>query len=1354
MKYRLFIFSLLCLIMYCANAQYSRLFTVENGLSSSLINNLYQDSRGSIWISTGYGLNKYDGAKFVKYMSEAGDSSALLSNDVYSVFEDGDNLFVLSTGGLQMYDYSSDSFRTLLHSDNRYNNKCIMKRKDGTILIGTSGYGIKTLETASDGEAHAVDFDEKYSSYNINSIVEDNDSNLWIATEYNGLICIDSNNNESCHKQICGDEINSVNICYVDSMGNVYVTSIGHGIYIYDNCNKSFKKIHSTLYPVTSIAQRGDAVLFGTDGDGIISYETASGKIGKTEVLISEIDMSSSKVHSILIDSYDNMWVGAFQKGVVFLPAKTNKFSYIGNRSTLKNSIGDKCVTSICSDNHGNLMVGTDNDGLYVLDSNYNRLSHLSPRSMSSNAPHTVMCMYRDSKDRVWIGSYLEGLSYLEGETFNYISFEKYGFRDADRIYSIVEDDDERLWIGTMGSGLYYIDLNLPTKVNDILYTEGRPLKINEGINQWISTLFYATSGRLYVGTVDGVRCLDLKAGCYITSTPVLAGNIVNSINQDTCGNIWIGTIDGIKVFDSNLSSPLCSYSTGDGLPSNNIASIANDTSGNIWVSTNLGIARFDSAAGKFIPFRNSDGLYNNEFSRGASHTCDSNIYFGGTSGIVYFCPNDIRTESSACHIRITGFYLNGKAVNAETKSGRYDVMRDADADDSHLDLAYDDNSFTIEFAADNYAIPHNFEYSMNNASWNSLQPGTSRVSFSNLPAGEYSFKVRNKSVDTVSSSGVLHITIHPAWYASFWAKLAYILLSVSAVLFVLHLIKLRYVSNRKMLEHKLHEDANEAKLQFFINIAHEIRTPISLVISPLHKLISSDSDPARQKEYLVMERNADRILTLVNQLMDTRKIDKGQMKLMFSETDLVSYVRDAVDIFSYQAGIKGVKLNIIPRVDRLNAWIDPNNFDKIILNLLSNSFKHISDNGVINVYISAGHDADSVPPLDHYIEIIVEDNGTGIEENEIDHIFERFYQISSDASNANGTGIGLHLAMSLARLHHGSLTARNNTPMPGCSFCLRIPFGKSHLKDEEINVGRLTYASKRPLHPASVSTSDSGNSDTARQQIRKKYTLLIADDDDEITSYLAGYFESLYKIIICRDGKEALDTISSSVPDIVLADVMMPRMDGITLLKKIKQNIHTNHIPVVLLTALSGDDHNIEGLSCGADAYLTKPFNIDIVTSTIDNLLKGREILRNNFSGNQEQEHHMVYIKPKSADDRLMKKVMDVINRNIGNPELNVEMIAREAGISRVHLYRKLKELTNQSTRDFIRNTRLRQAEALLMSDKDYNISEIALLVGFGNTTSFSNSFKELYGMSPSKYVELYKSDKSGKRCEMTGEN
>lgn len=1326
-----------------ANAQYSRIFTIETGLSSSLINNLYQDKRGDIWISTGYGLNRYDGAKFINYKSIKNDSTSLLCNNVYSVYEYEDGLFVLSTDGLQAYDYSTDKFYSLLFSGNNYNNKCILKRKDGTILLGTSGYGIKVLHIDNNGESKASDLNNNYYGYNINSLLEDNNGNLWIATEFDGLICVLSDGTEHRYTSIGNDSIDCINLCVMDSEGRLYISSVGNGVYVYSRNEGNFKKIYDTRYPVTSIVQRGGRMLIGTDGDGIAYYDIMTGNTGKSEFLISDINLSEAKVHSIVVDKYDNLWIGVFQKGVVFIPANTNKFGYIGVRSTLNNSIGDKCVTGICCDSEGNFLVGTDNDGIYILDENYKMISHLSPRKQNPDAPHTVMCMLRDTQDRIWVGSYLDGLSILDTKKrlLKKISFQDNKSSKADKIYALAEDMYGRIWVGTMGVGLYYIDPTNPNKVNDILRVGSHELELNKNVNLWINSLYCSPSGILYIGTVDGIKCLDLNTASYIDPSSVLRGNTITSICQDSAGSIWIGTIDGIKVFTPDLSKMLVSYSVEDGLPSNNIASITNDSSGNMWVSTNLGLAKFDLHTETFNSFRTSYGLYNNEFSKNAFYK-DKNgmLYWGGTSGIVYFNPEEIKVEPSDYNIRITGLYLHGKPVNGTTMSGRYRVLSRELITNSNVNLSYLDNSFTIEFANDNFGITPTLEFSMDGGNWNSLKQGMSSVSFSNLSTGKHIFTVRDKT--SRKSSATLKIIIHPAWYASWWAKTAYCMIAIFLFLFILYQVRMKYMVKQEMIKHKLQEEANEAKLQFFINVSHEIRTPMSLIISPLHKLISSDKNVERQKNYSLIERNAERILTLINQLMDTRKIDKQQMKLKFAEVDLVSFIKDIIDIFSYQADCKGIKVNVLSEKERVNAWVDPNNFDKVILNLLSNSFKHVADNGEINIYIKTGTDEHVRTPLNNYIEIVVEDNGTGIKENEIEHIFERFYQISDDSSYKLGTGIGLHLTMSLVKLHHGVISAKNNTNKPGCSFTIRIPLGKEHLSEQEIIDNKSEYLRQRTevYEKTFMIEEKTTEEDNTKKTIRKKHTLLIVEDDEEIRNYLVSELDSLYRVVQCKNGKEALRILASNAPDLILSDVMMPEVDGLTLLRKIKQNIKINHIPVVLLTAKNSESDNMEGLSFGADAYLTKPFNIDMVRITIENLLKNRDVLKNNFSGKQEQDSNIVYIKPESSDDKLMKKIMKAINNNISNPELNVEMIAAEVGISRVHLYRKLKELTNQSTRDFIRNIRLKQAEALLMSDKNYNVSEIALLVGFNNATYFSNAFKELYGMSPSKYVEINK--------------
>ncbi|MBM6889124.1 response regulator [Bacteroides caecigallinarum] len=1339
MKYILYILFFIGTFLMPCHAQYSRLFTIGDGLSSSLINNIYQDSRGYIWISTRDGLNRYDGAKVVKYKPLKNDSTTLLSNNVSSVYEDSvGHIFVLSNKGLQTYDYATDKFKTLALSDSRYNNKCIFGGYDKSLLIGTSGYGIKSLKFDSDGNAIIETLDNDYNGFNVNSMIDDNEGNLWIATESHGLIMRKKDGNECIFfKDKANPALSPVNLCVKDNYGNIYVSLLTDGAYVYDKQNNKFNKIYSAFSPVTSMIQRGDALLIGTDGDGIVSYNIKTKEISKAEILISDTNLAESKIHSIITDNYGNLWIGIYQKGVAFVPFKTDEFNYIGYRSTRKNNIGDKSVTAIECNENGDYLIGTDNDGLYLLDNEFNLIRHFSPRSMSSNVPNTVMCVYRDSDNRIWIGSYLNGLSYLDkdNQRFNHVSFEKNGFYNVDRVYSITEDNERRLWIGTMGSGLFYIDLSAPNIISEHLYDTN----LNESLNKWINSLYYSRDDNvLYICTVDDVRCLDVSTGKYIKTTPISKGGTITSINQDIKGNIWVGTMDGLKVFNNKLESLLDEYDVADGLPSNNIASVILDDSGNVWVSTSMGIVKFDETTHKFVSFSASGGSYNNEFSMGASYKDEQgNLYFGGTSGIVYFNPDKIKFEPMNCNVRITAFYLHNEAVNQSTMSGHYNVLDNEISKAKEINLTHSDNYFAIEFATDNYSISHDFEYSINNGVWNSVQQGVSRVYFSNLPVGKYKFMVRCKNASASSSVRTLYINIHPVWYMTLPAQIIYIILILSIIAFVLYQVKLKYLARQEMLKHKMQEEANEAKLQFFINISHEIRTPMSLILSPLHKLISTDNDSERQKNYSLIERNAERILNLINQLMDIRKIDKQQMKLRFSEVEVISFIKDLKDLFAYQADSKGVKVNVVSEMERLYVWLDPNNFDKIIFNMLSNSFKHIPECGEINIYVKSGTD-NSIPyPLNNYVEIKIEDNGTGIKESEIEHIFERFYQITDDETYTRGTGIGLHLTMSLVKLHYGTISVANNVGKPGCHFIIRIPLGNSHLKEEEKYIHAAVQSHK--VSDDIKYVAEETKEKTVKKNVRKKYTVLVVDDDDEVRNYLLAELGGMYKTIACSNGKQALDIIMSASADIVLSDIMMPEMDGMSLLRKIKQNINTNHIPVVLLTAKNTETDNIEGLSFGADAYLTKPFNIDIVKITIENLLKNREVLRNNYSGNQEQASNVVCPMPESADDKLMKKVMKAITDNISNPELNVEMIASQVGISRVHLYRKLKELTNQSTRDFIRNIRLKQAATMLTSEKNYNVSEIAMAVGFSNATYFSNAFKELYGVSPSKYAELH---------------
>lgn len=544
------------------------------------------------------------------------------------------------------------------------------------------------------------------------------------------------------------------------------------------------------------------------------------------------------------------------------------------------------------------------------------------------------------------------------------------------------------------------------------------------------------------------------------------------------------------------------------------------------------------------------------------------------------------------------------------------------------------------------------------------------------------------------------------------------------------------------MVERKHAEEISEAKLQFFINISHEIRTPLTLIINPLEKLIANCHDSELGKSYMMIYRNSQRILLLINQLMDIRKIDKGQMNLKLRETDLVGFIDDVVTTFSYLAQNKHITLTFQHQDNRLSAWLDLHNFDKVLMNLLSNAFKYTPEGGNVTISLTTGEDEEAYLPLKKYIEIKVSDTGIGLDDQQIERIFDRFYQINNDITrNQAGTGVGLHLTRSLVELHHGTIIARNRTDVQGSEFIIRIPQGSDHLKMEELEQPDTTTSENNPTI-TTTTTSEQPVKTTEETETEKKiksksnFHILIADDEKEILNYLKNELSADYKIHTCNNGREAYEYLLNNPTDLLISDVMMPEMDGMTLCKKIKQNANINHIPVILLTAKGRPEEQVEGIEIGADSYLIKPFNIEVLKSTIGNLLSNRRLLKNKFSGAQEQSDKVQNIQLKSADEVLMNKIMKVINENLSEPTLNVEMLANSVGLSRVHLHRKLKELTNLSSRDFIRNIRMQQA-AKLLKEKKLTISEVAYAVGYNNLSHFSNTFKEYFGLSPKEYMQ-----------------
>ncbi|MDT0688767.1 two-component regulator propeller domain-containing protein [Salegentibacter sp. F188] len=1328
-------------------AQSGRLFSTDSQLSSSLVNDVHQDSKGFIWIATEDGLNRYDGSKFTIFKQNHEDSKSLLNNYVKEVFEDSKNrLYFGFFNGLQIYDHATEDFKEiplLLENNDPFNAHvlCMLERKNGDVLVGTSGEGIFEINYSGSAPA-AHNLPNLISSPFILKLFEDNEENLWIITQDQGIFKIDSRNR--VRQYLFNEKYqNNISTIIQDADQNIMVGSFIHGLLKYDKASDNFVPISSTEnISITSLhLSKEDKILIGTDGEGLKTFFPSQQEMNETNINFPNYNFSKAKVHSIIEDKVGNLWLGLYHKGVMLIPARKNNFNYIGYQSIKNNIIGSSTVMSVFKDEDETLWVGTDGDGLYGISPRMKKKYHYLNDTKDSGNASTIMCIFEDSKNNLWIGTYLNGLAKLDKEK-NQFDFVE-GLRDekkyhVNRVFSLTEDNDDRLWIGTMGSGLFSLNLTSnEVKNHNVINNGGQKNALH---NEWINCLLFSESEKLYIGTFDGLSILNLKTYSYVTEQGIndfLRGKIVYSLFEDKEKNLWIGTSEGLFLKPEGEEIKR-KYTTEDGLPSNIISSIVSDKDNNLWISTSHGICKFIPKKNKFFNYFFNDGLQGNEFLKNASYASEEQLYFGSTNGVTYFDPSEIVEQRINPNVEITGFYLQDKTVKKGMKSGSYDIVEKAVIDADTFHLSHKDNDFSIEFSSLKFDNPERvkFLYRFDGGEWIKLQPGVNNVTFSDLQPNYYSFEVRADDQGYLSDIRRLGIIVHPPWYFSMWMKFLYTFLLIIFCYFILHQIRQRQKTRKRLQDYKQAKEINEAKLQFLTNISHDIKTPISLITNPLKKLILTDDNDKRQKSYRIMQRNSDRILQLIDQLIDARKLDKGQIELKFRQVELISFIQDIYSLFEDQVNEKNLRVKFCSEVEELNVWIDPKHFDKIIQNVLSNAVKFSPENGLIKILITTKNlGIAAAQSGTKYFHIIVKDDGVGINESEIEKIFERFYQVNNKLSRSEGTGIGLHLTRSIAKLHYGTIYARNNRTGVGCKFIISIPLGRKHLKPEEIEHKVEQKETFKPEKKKLISKNlkDEGDSHTNN---KNKPTIMVIDDNQDVRNYICQELQLQYNIISASNGKAALPIALKENPDLIVSDIVMPQMNGIKFCRKVKNNIKLNHIPIILLTGKTDDETKLKGLDIGADAYLAKPFNIEILKKTIKSLVRNRKILKNSFGGHQTHNDKIEKVQMKSADEKLIQRFMDVVSENLNSTDLNVEMIAQELGISRVHLYRKLKQLTNQSARELIRNIRLNQASELLVS-KNISVSEVAYATGFSSVSKFSTSFKEFYGVTPTQYRE-----------------
>jgi len=849
------------------------------------------------------------------------------------------------------------------------------------------------------------------------------------------------------------------------------------------------------------------------------------------------------------------------------------------------------------------------------------------------------------------------------------------------------------IYFTSPGNGLYVWNRK-SGKMTQYLMDDKRPHKTI--CNNWTSEIRLDSRGWLWCATANGVSCMDTKTGYFdiILSWPLLEGKTCYSTLELSDGKIAIATEMGLYLYDrkKQQTTPWPHSESISGL---RIYSLKKDARGNLWMSTAQGIWCYDSKAKSFFSFEKGNGLLTKEYLAGVvGSTSDGVICYGNSEGLTYFRPSQVKNyDEKTSAIYLSGVLLDGKM---------------APFIGDNLSVPSDFKSIVLSFSQLDYQSVGNivFQYRINGGKWISNAAGDNSFNFTGLSHGHYRIEVRTYCNGKYSTyKKVINLDVLAPWFLTVWAKLIYLflILGLTAAAIIVFLRKKK-------------RDMEEAKMQFLINATHDIRSPLTLIMEPLKKLKERLGNAEEyQADIDTIDRNAQRLLTLVNQILDKRRLDKHQMNLSCRETNLVEFSQGLVSLFTYNANLRGINIRLEIPETPVNAWIDRNKLDKAIANLLSNAFKYTPNGGEIIFRIEK---------QDKKVLLYVIDSGKGLGKNDdAKTLFERFYQGKNSADmHLGGSGIGLNLCRSIVRLHGGDVTARNREDgRSGACFIIELPLGKEHLKNNQIY---------------------SDNGETKKKQQRdaasRNCKILLVDDDIEICRYLKSELSDWYRFVICNNGKEALNQLFSDDFDLVISDVVMPEMDGITLLKNIKGNANISHVPVIMLTSKSEISDRLEGIKLGADAYLAKPFSLEELHLTIDNLIDNVRRLKGKFSGALKQDDKVEKIEVKGNDEELMERIMKVVNENMSDSDFNVEKMCDEVGVSRTQLHRKLKEMTGVPTSEFLRNIRLNEAARLIREHK-INITQVSYMVGFANNSHFSTAFKKYFGMSPTEYAAKY---------------
>lgn len=1359
--------SLLSILQLTAQSHSVKKLGIEQGLSNNYVVSITQDKQGFLWFATEEGLNKFDGTRFITYYKNdlPHNNQGITGNELNRVYADSKRPIIwiaTQRDGLNAYNYDEQTFTAYQHNPenphslitNDVTDISPSTQNDDGLWVSTYYRGIEYLNINNGQFTH-------YNRSTVPSlpsnqtwtVLDGGDNNLYIGHVGSGFSIfslkdksVKNFQNETGNPtSLPGNDV----FCIIkDANGNIWLGT-NNGLALYNAANDNFitfrnnknDKYATLCSRILSIRQLKDNRLWiASELNGIAILNLKQGMFLSPEELsieyIQEGDdsrsLSNASARCIFQDSFDNIWIGTWGGGINFISSKpplftTLSYSPIPNN---ENSLNNKVASSLCMDRQGRIWIGTDGGGINVFEGEKRIAIY---KKESGDIPSNfILASLQDSKGNLWFGSYQGGISYYDSRNKRFRSISLMGQSNLD-VRTIYEDAQHNIWVGYSGG---IVVLNpLTMKIIQHYNTDNSELH-----SDFIRSIAQDEKGRFWIGTFGdglGIYTPNLQKIKTFTQRDGFCSNTINQIIQDKQKRMWIGTGEGLVCFLSTDELNYKTYQRKDGLINTNICAITEDKKGNIWFSNNKGISCYVTNKGCFYNYDHSDDVPAGSFSSSCvTQSKNGQIYFGSINGVCCFNPDITMNEQPAPAAVVTEMKILGRLSNLENNDMIINLSKG-----QNVELSHAQNSFGVRFNVQNYSLVNQVEYvymlkGLEN-SWYTVNE-SNNVTFRNIPPGKYEFfiKARVHNQEWPEEATSLTIRINPPLWLTWWAKLIYILVSISITYLILHAYKKKLdLESLYTLEKKNHEqeqELNQERLRFYTNITHELRTPLTLILGPLEDMQKEASLPAKQAQKLsVIHQSALRLLNLINQILEFRKTETQNKKLCVSKGNIAPLI--------YEIGLKYKELNQNTKID-FRIQIEKEEmflfFDKEIItivldNLISNAIKY-TEQGCVTLSLHQTMRNEVA-----YTEIKVSDTGYGISAEALPHIFDRYYQ-ESGKHQASGTGIGLALVKNLVTLHEGEIRAES-IQNEGSTFYIS-------LLTDNIYPNALHADSTEPVQEEMNQNTELEYSQEATLDTSKPI-LLIVEDNEEIQKYIVESFTDSFEVITANNGEEGKQQALSRIPDIVVSDIMMPVMDGITLCKQLKDDVRTSHIPIILLTAKDSLQDKEEGYEVGADSYLTKPFSASLLRSRINNLLDSRKKLVAQFQAQSTpgsqidlSEKRIVIAEALSKlDNEFIEKITLLIEENLSSEKIDINYLSDKMCMSGSTLYRKMKALTGLSTNEYIRKVKMKNAERLLLEGK-FNISEIAYKVGMNSTGYFRQCFKEEFGVSPSDYLKQIK--------------